>query len=109
MSQSREADPLESSTADRTAEEQHANGFTRRDFIRASAVTAVALGVGAQEMMPGASQPGVLSKPWLTNEFLPSPLETRVLGANSVLSKSIASLRIVTMDHRDRSPVRNAG
>lgn len=76
------------------------DGFTRRDFIRASLAAAVAAGIGGQEMT---------RKAWAQNEFLPSPLETRILGANTILSGSKASLRIVTVDHRDGSAVRGAG
>jgi hypothetical protein len=80
-------------------------GVTRRDFLRASMVTAVAVGIGVQDALQAPGQP--VGKP--ANEFLPNPLETHVLGASSVLGASRASLRIATLDHRDRSPIRNAG
>jgi hypothetical protein len=76
------------------------DGFTRRDFIRLSLAAAVAAGIGGQ---------GMTRKAWAQNEFLPSPLETRILGANTILSGSKASLRIVTVDHRDGSVVKGAG
>ncbi|MDW8367630.1 MAG: MG2 domain-containing protein, partial [Abditibacteriales bacterium] len=76
------------------------DGFTRRDFIRWSVAAAAVAGIGGHEMS---------KKAWAQNEFLPSPLETRILGANTILAGSKASLRIVTLDHRDGTPVKGAG
>src|SRR5262249_54852497 len=56
-------------------------------------------GVGGHEM---------LRKSYAQSDFLPNPLETRVLGANSILSGSKASLRIITRDHVNDAPVRGA-
>ncbi len=43
-----------------------------------------------------------------TNPYLPSPLETRVLGPSQFLAGSRASLRVVTINHADDRPIRNA-
>ncbi|MDQ3815597.1 MAG: MG2 domain-containing protein, partial [Armatimonadota bacterium] len=83
-------------------DEHRSEGWTRRDFVKASVAAAVVTGVAVREV-------GAPASAWAENEFLPSPLETRVLGANNVLSSSKASLRIVTLDHRDQTPVHGAG
>ncbi len=93
-------------------ESQHNNedsSVTRRDFIRLSVTAAAVTGAGvygAGKMQPG--QAATVAK-WTPDEWTPNPLETRVLGSNTVLPRSRASLRIVTLDHRDGAPVRNAG
>lgn len=79
--------------------------LTRRDFLRIGATTAVVTGVGLQHLGDIIAAPAAVA----TNEFLPSPLETRILGANTVLSGSRTALRIVTLDHRSGAPVAAAG
>lgn len=40
--------------------------------------------------------------------YIPSPLETRVIGPSTFLSGSKASLRVVTINHAEEKPLRNA-
>ena len=86
------------------------SAVTRRDFIRLSVTAAAITGAGVygtSKMRPESAE--AAPPKWTPNEWTPNPLETRVLGANTVLPRSRASLRIVTVDHRNGAPVKNAG